>query len=373
MSGALLAARVVLAAVFAVAGLAKLADLAGSCRTVREFGVPDVLAPLLGSLLPGAELAVAVALIVRHSARWGAVGALVLLASFMVAIGVAMARGREPDCHCFGQLHSAPAGLRTLLRNGVLAIAAGFVAVAGWTDAGSSATGWIAGLSARALGGIGVGVLVVAAQAWFSWQLLRQNGRLIGRLDALEEKLGSLPNMALRGLPIGSTAPPFALPTPHAGIITLDDLLRHGRPVVLVFSDPACGPCTALLPQITAWQRNHEDQVTLALVSRGSRDAHAAIITEHQPRHIALQLDREVAEAYASPGTPSAVLIDSAGRIASQLAIGRDAIVELVERELTPALDASEQSQHEPSPAGAAPALVLSGDRHSLNVATFGG
>jgi uncharacterized membrane protein YphA (DoxX/SURF4 family) len=67
----LLGARLMLVMVFAVAGLAKVADLAGSRRAVREFGIPAALAPLLGTLLPLGELGVAVALIVRGSARWG--------------------------------------------------------------------------------------------------------------------------------------------------------------------------------------------------------------------------------------------------------------------------------------------------------------
>ena len=123
----LLVARLLLAAVFAVAALAKLADLPGSRQAMRDFGVPARLAAPLGTLLPLAELAVAVALIPRASAWWGAVGALALLLLFVAGIGVSLARGRHPDCHCFGQIHSAPAGWQTLVRNGALAAVAGFV------------------------------------------------------------------------------------------------------------------------------------------------------------------------------------------------------------------------------------------------------
>ena len=42
----------------------------------------------------------------------------------------------------------------------------------------------------------------------------------------------------------------------------------------------------------------------------------------------------EVADAYAVPGTPSAVLIGPDGRITSLLAIGREAITKLVDDEL---------------------------------------
>ena len=116
-----------LALVFVVAGAAKLADRAGSRKAVADFGVPSSLASPLATLLPLAELAVAAALIPAASAWWGALGALALLLLFVAGISINLARGKKPECHCFGQLHSAPAGWRTLARNGALAAIAGFV------------------------------------------------------------------------------------------------------------------------------------------------------------------------------------------------------------------------------------------------------
>ena len=127
MSLLLLFARVLLCAVFLVAGLAKLADLAGSRQAMRDFGVTSKLADVFGVFLPLAELAVAVALIFPLIVWWGAIGALVLLLIFVAGIGYNLAQGRTPDCHCFGQLHSAPAGWSTLIRNLVLALIAGLV------------------------------------------------------------------------------------------------------------------------------------------------------------------------------------------------------------------------------------------------------
>ncbi len=64
----LLLARVLLAVVFLVAGVTKLADLKGSRQALRDFGVPAWLAAPAGLLLPLAELAVAVALLPLASA-----------------------------------------------------------------------------------------------------------------------------------------------------------------------------------------------------------------------------------------------------------------------------------------------------------------
>ncbi len=82
-----LLARLLLASVFAVAGVAKLGDRVGSRRVAADFGLPAALSTPLGILLPLAELAVAVALIPTASALWGALGALALLLLFVAGIG----------------------------------------------------------------------------------------------------------------------------------------------------------------------------------------------------------------------------------------------------------------------------------------------
>src|SRR5215210_1298589 len=132
MDAALLIARLVLGSLFTLAGVAKLSDLKGSRKAIIDFGLPTGLASPLALLLPLAELGVAAALIPASSAWWGAMGALGLLLLFVVGISINLARGRRPDCHCFGQLHSAPAGWKTLARNGVLVVVAGFVFWAGY-------------------------------------------------------------------------------------------------------------------------------------------------------------------------------------------------------------------------------------------------
>jgi methylamine dehydrogenase accessory protein MauD len=343
MHAALLIARLLLAVVFVVAGAAKLADLGGSRKAVANFGVPTPLAAPLGTLLPLAELTVAVALLPAATAWWGAVGALVLLLLFVVGIGANMARGRKPECHCFGQLHSEPAGWKTLARNGVLAAVAGFVVWGGYAGAGPSAMGWLAGLSIAQVAGLIVGLAilgVMAAQWWFLLSLLRQNGRLLVRVQALEWGIspgGAVPSpngveagQASAGLPIGDTAPDFELPGLHGETLTLESLRAAEKPVMLVFTDPNCGPCTAMLPEIRRWQKEHTEELTISLVSRGTVEENRAKSTEHGLRGILLQQDWEVSEAYEVEATPSAVLVRSDGTIGSPVVEGEDDISALL-------------------------------------------
>src|SRR5215212_6599034 len=222
----LLVACLLLALVFFVAGVAKLADRSGSRQSAIDFGLPPSLAPLLGVLLPLCELVVAAALLPTATAWWGAVGALALLLLFVAGIGTNLALGRKPDCHCFGQLHSAPAGWKTLTRNGVLAVIAGFIVWQGRDGAGPSVVSWLGKLSATQSVALVAGLVVLglfAVQWWFMVHLLRQNGRLLVRLEALEARLGTgggeapSQNGAQRaaGLPVGTQAPSFSLPGLH--------------------------------------------------------------------------------------------------------------------------------------------------------------
>lgn len=338
MSTAALVARVVLAAVFLVAGVAKLKDPDRS-ESLVGFGMPRGLARPAGIALPLAELAVAGALLPRSSAWWAACAALGLLVAFIVGISFNLIRGRKPDCHCFGQLHSAPAGKATLLRNFLLASLAAFDVARGAGGVGPSATAWAGQLTAAAWAGVIGGLVltfVLATGARLLVGLLRQHGLVLLRLDALEGQLAEQgvalatrqPERPL-GLTVGTRAPTFELDALDGSRVALEELRRPGQPLLLIFSDPACGPCTALLPQISDWQRHYPDRLTVALVSRGSQEANRTQGREYGLANVLLQQDQEVAHAFEVPGTPGAVLIGPGGNIASPVAMGAEAIDQL--------------------------------------------
>ena len=111
MTIVLLVSRLALAAVRLIAGIAKSCDLAGSREAPRRFGLPAQIVRIGGTALPLFELVVAAALLPASTARWGVVGAMALLGAFAVAIARALAAGRRPDCHGFGQLHSTSAAV----------------------------------------------------------------------------------------------------------------------------------------------------------------------------------------------------------------------------------------------------------------------
>ena len=338
MTTALLLGRLALAAVLVTAGLAKLADQVGSRRAVVDFGIPKRLAGPVALLLPLAELGAAIALLPATTARWGALVALLLLSLFVAAIAANLARGNKPDCHCFGQLHSAPAGWSTLLRNVVLAGGAGFVMVGGWDDGGGSITKWTDGLGVGEAVAIVSGVVLAAlvvVEGWAILNLLRQYGRLLLRIEALEAAgdVSAGASAAPAGLPVGAAAPDFKLATTEGDTRSLGELVRRSKPLLLVFTDPGCGPCSALMPEVAHWQRDYSEQVTVALVSTGTVEATRAKARELGLDNVLVErTGDEVASSYRYLGTPSAVVVDAHARISSPLAAGPVAIRSLLEQ-----------------------------------------
>jgi hypothetical protein len=265
--------------VFAVAAAAKLADREGLRSTLAGFGLPRRGVGAGAIVLPAAELAAALLLVPSVTARSGALVALALLALFCTAIAVALARGRRPDCSCFGQAHSTPVGGRTLARNALLAAIAALVVVGGPGR----------GVEVTLLGGaVALIVLAVVLNGLLSWQLLRQNGRLLERVRALET-----PSSA--GLPVGAAAPEL-------------DVLTPGEPVALVFSEPDCGACVELEPRLERLREARAGSLEIAVVSG----------------------NLEALEAYRIAAVPSATIVGADGRVASATVSGVTAVEQLL-------------------------------------------
>ncbi len=125
----LIVIRLALAAMFLVAGAAKLRDRQGARQAVGDFGVPSVFVGFSAVALPLVELLVAVALVLDPTSRLGAAGAAALLAVFIAATVRVISQGRVVACHCFGSVHSAIVGPKTIMRNGVAAALAVYVAI----------------------------------------------------------------------------------------------------------------------------------------------------------------------------------------------------------------------------------------------------
>ena len=190
---------------------------------------------------------------------------------------------------------------------------------------------------------LAVALLVFAC--WFAFQLLQQNGRMLARIDTLEQMVAALidranasaaqapdPSLAKSrikrdGLDPGTEAPDFRLARLGGGELSLQEF--RGRPLLLVFSDPDCAPCNILAPQLE--RRSLATDVRVLMVSRGDERANETKRREHRLSFpIVLQRSWEISKLYAMFATPIAYLIDARGVVAAPVAKGPDAILGLL-------------------------------------------
>jgi peroxiredoxin/uncharacterized membrane protein YphA (DoxX/SURF4 family) len=312
MDTVVLLIRVLLAVVFATAGVGKLLDLKASRESLRDFGMPAGLANIAGVLLPIAELATAVLLLLTPTAEIGAVVALVLLGGFIFGIARAMRQGVAPDCNCFGQLHSAPAGRTTLIRNGILAALAVVVLIGG---GGPAIDDWVSDRSAAELIAL-VGVVAAAALGFWAYQLSRRVRQLDDEVLAQRKEMNLLPP----GLPVGADAPDFSVINMNGQAVTLEDLRAPGRPVLLMFTSPGCGPCSEIFPSLRRWQQALSNQLTIALISTGSIESNMPLIEKYGFENLFVEDKLSVSQPYRVRGTPSALLVTADGKIGTTTA-----------------------------------------------------
>lgn len=335
--------RVILVAIFALAGIAKLYDLPGSKKAVKDFDVPEILAKPFAVLLPVAELIVAVLLLFVQTSWFGAIGAAILLAIFIGGMAYQMAKGNAPDCHCFGAVHSEPVSPKSLIRNAIFIVPAIALIITGRTQQGFDLFDTANNVSQDSPMQIIIGLAVVAllaAVVYFLKQISEQQTQIMRRIEILEftahegtkevEREDVAPPS--EGLPIGAPAPEFALADIGGKEVSLKSLLIPKKATVLFFVSPTCNPCGALLPEIEDWQEKYKDKLDFVFISSGKAKENADKLAGKTFKKILLQNDREVAELYGAKWTPSAILINPDGRIASHITAGDTAIRELFEK-----------------------------------------
>ena len=283
----------------------------------------------------------AVGLIAAASAWWASFVALGLNGIFVSIVGYNLFRGRRPKCHCFGELSSSPIGWRTLVLNLSMVAAATIVAWRGRAEASDSLFQWVGPLT---IGERMTGILLILVLAmaglgtWLLMQMLAQQGRILLRLETLEQTLDKPPRVKPRtkpveettGLTIGTAAPDFSLADARGGTASLESLRSGGKPPLLAFTDPNCAPCNRLLPALGQWAQTLSMVLETVVVSRGDTVINRSKAEMNGLTTVLIQADREVATAFGIEATPAMVLVTPDGRIGSRTAVGPNEIEELM-------------------------------------------
>src|SRR5258708_4536872 len=146
--------------------------------------------------------------------------------------------------------------------------------------------------------GIALSWLIVApfvvVGAWIGFQLIQQNGRLLGRLETLEHRVGDLgvgaapaPNHPVEpapslpaGLALGSIAPEFELPELSGGRRALSQF--RGQRVLLIFFNPRCGFCTRMAADLATLPVDGRGGMPIPLVvTTGDAEENRKLFAEH--------------------------------------------------------------------------------------------
>lgn len=190
---------------------------------------------------------------------------------------------------------------------------------------------------------------VLVAAGWFTFQLSHQNGRLLLRLESLEQRsVQEQARSGARAAPaarirkvhgdqisadpdaprLGFPAPSFELPDLSGTPVKLSDFT--GQKTFLLFWSPGCSFCKQMLDDLRVWEAMQEvDAPQLLIVSTGTANE----LRELELRSpVMLDDGAAVRQAFGSTGSPSAVLIDEEGNIASTLARGAPSVLALLKR-----------------------------------------
>jgi len=109
---------------------------------------------------------------------------------------------------------------------------------------------------------------------------------------------------------------------------TVDLKNFRGRDMALVFWNPGCGFCTQMVEDLKAWERSAPAGAPqLVLVSSGDPEANRALGLRAP---ILMEPNFGVGRLFGASGTPSAVLIDAQGKVASEVVPGGPAVLALL-------------------------------------------
>jgi thiol-disulfide isomerase/thioredoxin len=123
----------------------------------------------------------------------------------------------------------------------------------------------------------------------------------------------------------GDAAPEAELDELEGDTVALEEF--RGRKTLILFWNPGCSFCQQMLPDLKQWEENPPEGVpSLLVVSAGRKEANEAMGISSP---VVLYQQFVVERAFGAGGTPSAVLVDEEGKIASEVAVGGQAVLEL--------------------------------------------
>jgi peroxiredoxin len=160
---------------------------------------------------------------------------------------------------------------------------------------------------------------VVIVQAALIVVLYRQVGIVI---------LGQSSARTRDGLPISAVAPDWEAPDQDGQLRRLADF--RGRPLVLVFAEPGCGPCRALMPELQRFYEENSDRTAVVVVASEDGEVNGEMARAHlNGIPVLTQDDQRISREYRIAATPFSYAIDADGTIQAKGIVNYEAQLEL--------------------------------------------
>lgn len=175
-------------------------------------------------------------------------------------------------------------------------------------------------------------LLLILLSVWFGfYQLFKQQGRILLRLDALEKAGAGAQPVEPQGLGIGTEFPLFSFPDAAGNPVALEQF--RGKRVLLVHWNPECGFCDLIAPDLARLQPELERRgVQLLLLAHGDAAVNRKLLEAHRlVCPLLLYGDAKLPEPLVNLGTPSAYLLDREGRVEKPLAVGSEDVPALAQ------------------------------------------
>ncbi|MDR6174832.1 hypothetical protein QE364_001050 [Nocardioides zeae] len=295
-------------------------------------------------VLAGAEVALAVGLLLPDpAATVAASGAVLLLTAFAVVLARAARRADGASCGCFGAWSTEPVTGLAVVRTAGLAALAVVALVVGEGGlvravAREATPDVVLGLLGTALLGL-VLVLTTALGAARARVATPPAGPVVPD----EDGAAAYP-VDVNGIPDRTGAPVPDVEVVLAGgqVRSLRHLVGE-RGLLLVLASPTCGTCREVLAELPAWQDALGRGARILVVTSADRDAILRDFPELEPI-LALGAGGTAA-ALGVPGTPAAVLVGVDGRIATRVAAGVDEVFGLLAGTVTAVEDAGRRAE----------------------------
>jgi thiol-disulfide isomerase/thioredoxin len=126
-------------------------------------------------------------------------------------------------------------------------------------------------------------------------------------------------------LKVGAAAPAIKLKDAEGNDVSLEG--ATGKKNMLLFWSPTCGFCKRMADDLKAWEKKKPAGAPdIYLVSSGSAEENKA---QGFKSTILLDSGFATGRTFGASGTPSAILIDENGKVASDVVVGAPAVLDL--------------------------------------------